>query len=243
MPHRHGLHTTLLAGVACCSLFGCSKDKLSGPQAEVHKSEVKVTLPAVPDFALPTNSDGSHSVKEMRVKGKKLLDTEVTVKGYVTWVYDCLTAVRQPDQSEEDAKKAINNDPQLCERQKFYIGDKPDTPAEKSLWVVEVPRPFFEIELKRLPKEELKNPPPDKCDDKKKKNCPVYKLGDEVLITGDFKLNSPHSERNSEGLIVYKSMKNVTQGWESPPPDPNAPKPGEGEKLSPEDIVKQKKPG
>ena len=71
-----------------------------------------------------------------------------------------------------------------------------------------------------------------------------YKLGDEVIITGDFKLNSPHSERNSEGLIVYKSMKNVTAGWESPPMDPNAaPPPAEGEKLSPEDIVKQKRPG
>ena len=57
----------------------------------------------MPAFDLPAaNSDGSHSVKEMRVKGKKLLDSEITVKGVVTWAYDCPTAVRQPGMSDKD---------------------------------------------------------------------------------------------------------------------------------------------
>jgi hypothetical protein len=51
------------------------------------KNEKKVNLPSVPGFELPPPSaDGAKSVKELRVKGKKLLDTDVTVKGVVTWV-------------------------------------------------------------------------------------------------------------------------------------------------------------
>ena len=81
--------------------------------------------------------------------------------------------------------------------------------------------------------------------------CPPYAVGDQVEITGTFKLSSPHSERNSDGLLVYKKMKNITQGWESPAPDPTlapaagtepaAPPPGG--RLSPEDLVKQNKGG
>ena len=57
-----------------------------------------------------------------------------------------------------------------------------------------------------------------------------------------WKLSSPHSERNSDGLLVYKKLKNVTQGWESPLVEA---KPGEAAtptgptKPSPQDIVKK----
>ena len=111
-----------------------------------------------------------------------------------------------------------------------------------SAWVVDVPRPFNKLEIERLPKEELKNPPPDRCDPKKKETCPVYKVGDQVEVTGMWRMSSPHSERNSDGLLVYKKMKNVTQGWESPPPSEEAgTTPPAGAKPSPEDLVK--KPG
>jgi len=245
MANRHGLRSVLLAVVPGLLLAAaCEKDKLKGPAAEVRKSDAKLNLPAVPAFDLPAaNPDGSHSVKEMRVKGRKLLDTEITVKGYVTWAYDCPTALRQPGMDDKEVQKIIDEDPTKCERAKFYIGDAPDTPAEKSMWIVDVPRPFNKLEIDRLPKEELKNPPPDKCDPKKKETCPVYKVGDQVEITGKWSMASPHSERNSDGLLVYKTMKNVTQSWESPPPSPDAAGtgPAPGEKLSPEDIVKQKK--
>ena len=153
MPHSHGLRTGLLgvpflSGVALILLGGgaCEKDKLKGPEAEVKKSDVKLNLPAVPSFDLPAaNADGSHSVKEMRVKGKKLLDSEITVKGFVTWAYDCPTAVRTPGMTDKDLQKLIDEDPARCERPKFYIGDAADTPAEKSMWVVDVPRPYNKI--------------------------------------------------------------------------------------------------
>src|SRR5678816_3879193 len=123
MPHRHGLRPFLF-GVVVVVTGACEKDKLSGPEAEVTKSNVKMSLPQVPSFDLPpSNPDGSHSVKELRVKGKKLLDTDVVVKGYVTWAYDCATALREPGMDEAAVQKIIDDDPTKCERPKFYVGD------------------------------------------------------------------------------------------------------------------------
>jgi hypothetical protein len=246
MPHHHGLRTAMLGTLALGAAIapaGCDKDKIKGPEAEVHKSEMKLNLPQVPPFDLkPSPADGTHTVKEMRVKGKKLLESDVTVKGVITWAYDCPTAIRQPNMTDKELQKTIEEDPSRCERPKFYVGDGADTPAEKSLWVVEVPRPYYKIELERLPKDELRNPPPDRCDSKdpKKSTCPPYKVGDEVEITGTWKLSSPHSERNSDGLLVYKKMKNVTQGWESPAVEP---KPGSSTptRPTPQDLANKGK--
>jgi hypothetical protein len=218
MPHHHGLRTAVLGTLVL--IGGCEEDQLKGPAAEVRKPDSKISLPAVPPFDMPpTPTDGSHTVKELRVKGKKLLESEITVKGYITWAYDCPTAIREPGMSDKDVQEIIDEDPTKCERPKFYLGDTPDTPAARSLWVVDVPRPYNKLEIKRLPREELRNPAPDKCDPKaepSKSTCPPYKVGDQVEVTGMWKLSSPHSERNTMGLLVYKRMKNVTQAWESP---------------------------
>jgi hypothetical protein len=248
MPHRHGLTATILFGLAVSSLVvvGCQGDKLKGPEAEVRKSDQKMNLPPVPGFDLPAAStDGTHSVKALRVKGRKLLENEITVKGFVTWAYDCPTALRTPGQTDEAVQKLIDDDPTRCERAKFYIGDEAATPAEKSLWVVDVPRPYNKKEIKNIDKKNRTDP--DRCEpDEKKKDpmksiCPPYKVGDQVEIKGVFTLSSPHSERNSQGLLVFKSMKNVTQGYESPPPktDPNATGTPPATKPSPEDVVKK----
>ncbi|HUS32055.1 MAG TPA: hypothetical protein VMZ53_26325 [Kofleriaceae bacterium] len=249
MSHRLGVFATaftlpvvLLAGAAC------DKDKLKGPEAEVKKTDVKLDLPAVPAFDLPpAPADGSHTVKELRVKGKKLLDTDLTVHGFVTWAYDCKTAIRKGEEDLKDVQARIDEDPTLCERPKFYIGDTAQTPVEKSLWVVDVPRPYNALEVKRIKKKDRVEP--DRCEpdekDKSKSICPPYAVGDEVVITGTFKTSSPHSERNSDGLIVYKSMKNVTQAYESPAPvempgATGAGAPPPGALPSPEDLVKKK---
>jgi len=251
MSHVLGVRTTIFACLVPLT-FGCGKDQFQGPQAEVKKTDVKLDLPAVPAFDLPpAPADGGHSVKELRVKGKKLFETDITVHGFITWAYDCKTAVRKPDESDKDLDKRLDEDPTLCERPKFYIGDAKDTPAEKSLWVVDVPRPYNKLEMERMKKPERTLP--DRCEpnekDPKKNICPPYAVGDEVTITGTFKMSSPHSERNSDGLMVYKKMKNVTQTWETPD---IAPPPGTGSgagaagatppatKASPSDLVKKK---
>ena len=259
MPHRLGLRTISLACLITLPLAACDKDKLKGPDAEVKKTDVKMDLPAVPAFDLPpAPADGGHTVKELRVKGKRLFDTPITVHGYITWAYDCPTAQRKPDETDKDLKVRLDEDPTLCERPKFYIGDAKETPAEKSLWIVDVPRPYNKLEMERMKKPERTLP--DRCEpnekDVKKNICPPYTVGDEVVITGTFKMSSPHSERNSDGLLVYTKMKNVTQTWETPdlPPVPGAPgangtptaptptaPPAGGGRPSPEDLVKGKK--
>jgi hypothetical protein len=256
MTHVLGFRTYLAACLVTLGL-ACEKDKFGGPEAEVKKTGIKLDLPAVPAFDLPpAPGDGSHAVKELRVKGKKLFDTDLTVHGYITWAYDCATAVRKPDETDKDLQKRIDEDPTLCERPKFYVGDAKETPAEKSLWVVDVPRPYNKLEMQRMKKQERNLP--DRCEpheNPKKNICPPYAVGDEVVITGSFKMASPHSERNSDGLLVYKKMKNVTQNWETPdlPPPPGATGSGAppaatgpttppgATRPSPEDVVKGKK--
>ena len=247
MPHQPGFFTAILGSVVVLACGACDKDGLKGPEAEVRKPVAKFTLPNVPGFELPSPaSEGMHGVKELRVKGTKLLGTEIVVEGVVTWAYDCPTAIAQPGMSAADVQKQIDKDPSKCERPKFYIGDGAETPADKSLWVVEVPRPYYKIELERLARTELRNPPPDRCDpkgDPKKSACPPYKVGDKVQITGTWSLQSPHTERNSSGLLVYKKMKNLTAGWESPAiePRPDAPggpaAPSGPARPSPQDVV------
>ena len=272
MPQHSGVRTLSFALLALAAP-ACGKDKLSGPPAgseAVTKSDVKVDLPAVPAFDLPpAPGDGSHTVKELRVKGKRLLTpdgTEITVHGFVTFAYDCATAIRKPGESDKDVQDRIDSpeiidraagkmkgDPTLCERAKFYIGDSKDTPAEKSLWVVDVPRPYNRQELKNVEKKDRNIWVDNKCEpnekDPKRQICPPYQVGDEVTVTGLFKTSSPHSERNSDGLLVYKKMKNITQNnWESPEPPPNAmgsgapagpAGPPAGGRPSPEQLVHQ----
>src|SRR5205823_13195326 len=137
--HRHRLL------LATCLFAACDKGGLTVPEPEVGKPGVKVDLPAVPGFDLPPSSPDFHSVKELRVKGRKLLDSEVTVKGVITWAYDCPTAVRKEGESDKDLQKRLDEDPTLCERPKFYVGDTADTPPEKSLWVVDIPRPYNKL--------------------------------------------------------------------------------------------------
>ncbi len=249
MPHRHGLRTVLF--VSTSLLAACGEDKLKGPEAEVHKSDVKLSIPAVPAFDL-----ANKPIKELRVKNRKRLKSEVTIKGFVTWVYDCPTAIRQPGEDDKALTERIEKDPTLCERAKFYIGDDKDTPAEKSLWVVDVPRPYNKLELKNMKKKDRTDPlkcePDDLAKKPKESICPPYALGDEVEVTGMFDLSSPHSERNSDGLLIFKKVHNTTQDYTTPPPP--EPKPGDtattptpaGTKPSPNDIVKKsggKKPG
>jgi len=200
----------LIAAIGCLAageLAGCEKDQFKGAEAEVGREKIKPDLPAVPAFDIPpVNPDGSHSVKEMRVKGRKFLDQEVQVKGYITWIYDCATAIRTPEMSDADVKKIITEDPTRCSRPKFLIGDAADASQDRSVKVVEVPRLPTDQEKKVL-KDEIKDP-------NIWRPVPPLAVGDEVIITGDWKQRAPHGDSDMDGLLVYKKMTNVTQaGW------------------------------
>jgi hypothetical protein len=249
MPHRHGrvswLGLSLVLGAV-----GCDRGGLAVPEPEVGKPGVTAKLPDVPAFDLPTADAGSHSVKELHVKGRKLIGSEVTVKGFVTWAYDCPTAIREENETDKQVQDRIDADPTLCFRPKFYVGDNAQTSPEQSLWIVDVPRPYNKLEMERMKKPDRTLP--DRCEpkeDPKKNICPPYKVGDQVEITGKLQL-SDHGDVNSDGVLVFERMKNVTENW---PPDgwaPPTPPPGAGSGgpppaalPSPQDLVNHSKPG
>jgi len=179
-------------------------DDLPGPQAEVAKNPAKVDVPPVPDFELPATEPGFHGPRELRVHGKTALDTEIKVKGYVTWIYDCaaVLASRNPKMTRAQLLAAIDKDTPLCESPKLALGDAKGTSRDASILVVDVPRPPTKAERKRMSKDELKALPA----------VPKLAVGDYVVITGTWALASPHAERNTKGLLVYKALEHAVPG-------------------------------
>ena len=187
-------------------------DDLPGPSPEVAKRAGKVDVPAVPGFELPATEPGFHGPRELRVRGKPVLGTEIKVKGYVTWIYDCpaTLASRNPKMTRAQILRAIDKDPTLCERPKFYLGDAKTTPREASIWIVDVPRPPTKTERKRLPKNELKAWPA----------VPKLAVGDYVAVTGTWAIHSPHAEHNTDGLLVYATLEHAAPGAPDPAAQP-----------------------
>ena len=176
-------------------------DDLPGPQAEVAKNPAKVDVPPVPGFELPATEPGFHGPRELRVRGKAVLDTEIKVKGYITWIYDCAAVIasRNPKMKHAQVLAAIDKDPTLCEGPKLALGDAKGTSRDASISVVDVPRPPTTGERKRMSKDELKALPA----------VPKLAVGDYVVITGTWALASPHAEHNANGLLVYKALEHA----------------------------------
>jgi tetratricopeptide (TPR) repeat protein len=185
-------------------------DDLPGPQPEVARDGAKVEVPPVPEFELPVVEPGFHGPRELRVHGRSVLGTEIKVKGYITWIYDCVTALAaiNPRADRAQILRSIDKDPTLCERPKFFLGDARNTPRDASIWVVDVPRPPTRAERGNRKPSELKGWWPE---------VPRLALGDYVVVTGTWALSSPHDEHNTGGLVVYKALEHV-----APPAGPAA---------------------
>jgi hypothetical protein len=193
------------SSILLSGLFGCNSDELEGAKAEVVDNKIQLDLPAVPDFKMPKpNPDGSHPVAEMRLKGNAYLDTEVKVKGVVLWIYDCATAVRTPEMSEDDVKKLLETQPDRCTRPHFVMGDTRESKTERGIMVVEYPRPLRKDEKKALDKEIIKEREAALA------LLPAFKVGDEVMVTGKWALKSPLGFQSSDGLLVYQTMENLS---------------------------------
>jgi len=129
--------------------------KLRGPGPEVHTSATKLDLPPVPSLELPPGEPGFHDPFELQVAGKPLLGSDLRVKGYIIWIYDCQKAIARPRETPAQVRRRTDEDPTLCERPKLYLGSAKDTPLDRGLWVVDVPRPPNKLEKERLPRAEL----------------------------------------------------------------------------------------
>ena len=103
---------SMLLLVACTN----SDSGGGGPRPEVEETQIKLDLPAPPDFAEPKPyADGSHSVTEMRLRSAKFLDQEVKVTGFVVFKYDLETCAR------DVGEKLSRQDPKLCDGKKDVI--------------------------------------------------------------------------------------------------------------------------
>lgn len=190
-----------ILALTAAALTGCEEDGLQGAAAEVTNTKVKLDLPQVPSFETPSpHPDGSHSVREMRLKGRQKFETEVDIRGFVTWIYSCEDALRGPEMTVKQVRKIIEANPEKCNRPHFFLGDAADTPAEKALWVVENPRKLRRDERRRLSRAAKKaiKPPP------------VFDVGDEVIVKGTWDIRSPNGFFRSDGLLVFKDINNLT---------------------------------
>ena len=195
-----------LVAMAVPLAVGCDQAELKGAEAEVKVAQVDLDLPPVPEFKLPeANADGTHPVREMRLRGTRYVDTEITVRGHVTWIYDCAMELRTPEMSEQELKRILTDEPERCNPPNIYLGESADTPASKSIWVVDVPRPPRQDELRAFDAETLRT----------MKDAwsamPTTAVGDEVLATGTWAQSSPSGFRNEDGLLVFKRLQNVSR--------------------------------
>lgn len=200
----------ITSGLLLSGLFACSSDELEGVEAEVEETNIKLDLPTVPDFVVPqANSDGSHPIAEMRLNGKSFLAQEVRVKGTVLWIYDCATAIRTPEMSEKDLKTVLDTQPQRCTRPHFILGDGAGAKTELGVQVVEYPREVRKDEKKARPDELVAEMEAALA------ALPDFKVGDEVVVTGMWELKSPKGFQNSDGLLIYGSMVNLSSPEDS----------------------------
>jgi tetratricopeptide (TPR) repeat protein len=184
-------------------------DDLPPPRPEIVRGGTKIVLPAVPAFELPVIEPGFHRPRELRLRGGSLLGSEIAVKGYVTSIYDCADelALTNPRKNRAALLDAIDREPRLCDRPRFYLGDARASSIETSISVVEVPRKPAKPERESLSRGELNRWPV----------VPKLTLGERVVVTGTWATRSPHGEYNSEGLLVYKSLGHLAP---EPPPPP-----------------------
>lgn len=210
-PTRHPavvLAATVLPVVVVAILVlasaACENSGLKGAKAEVKETTIKLDLPPVPEFNTPSpHPDGTHTVRGMRLKGRKLFKTEQKIRGFVTWKYDCVKALRTPELTEKQVRQLIADNPAQCTRPHFYIGDAADTAPEKSVWIVEVPRKLRKDEMRNLNSAERRAASRIKV--------PRVEIGDEVVVIGTWDSSSPQGFANSDGLLVYQSMETVAE--------------------------------
>jgi tetratricopeptide (TPR) repeat protein len=176
MRHLAGVVAVLIPSVSGAAPDALVDGTLDGPMPEVVSGRTHVDLPALPPFSVPTLAGGAHDAQALRVRGRSLLDTDITVKGHVTWIYDCVKDIARPGERTDETRKRIDDDPTQCERAKLHLGPARDTRPEHALWVVDLPRSL------------------------------KVAVGDYVAITGRFALRSPHGESNSDGLLIYASL-------------------------------------
>ena len=169
-------------------------DDLPGPQLEVVPHAAQIGTPAIPGFELPATEPGFRSPRELRVRGRSMLGTDVKVRGFVTWAYDCAAAlaVANPHASRVQIEAAMRGDAALCERPTFSLGDASDTSLDASISVV-APDPG--TRGRGAPQAGA---------------APALAAGSYVLVTGRWSAPPAQAGSSSDGVLVWSTIERAT---------------------------------
>lgn len=157
-------------------------DDLPGPQLEVVQHPSGSGTPTIPPFTLPATEPGFRSPRELRVRGRPLLGVEVKVRGFVTWAYNCpeALAIANPRATRAQIETAIHDNPALCERPMFSLGDAPDTSRDASITAVSPDPPV--------------------------RGAPAFAAGDYVVVTGRWSVPAAPNGASREGVLVWSTV-------------------------------------
>lgn len=176
------------------------RDDLPGPQLEVASHAAGIDIPALPPFDLPETGPGFRSPRELRVRGKPLLGTDVKVSGYVTWAYSCVAALEtaNPNATRAQIETAIHGDPALCERPAFSLGDTAGTSRDASISVMS-----SDGKDAKDAKSGSRTAPPSATD-------PGLAAGDYVAVTGQWIVPAGATGFDRDGVLVWSTVERAT---------------------------------
>ncbi len=186
---------------------GCDKADFKGAEAEVKKIEANLDLPPVPAFDMPAAQGSTHTPRELRLMGQKLLGTEIEVKGFVTYKYNCLTdggpkgVVGGIEADDKKREQLIKDEPHIwCWKPWIVLNDTADGNSRVGLRVTF--DEFTHLYNKRKSKARVEWLPGEK---EQLEQLDAIKVGDELTIPGKFAQSSPDGFGDSRGLLIYKN--------------------------------------
>jgi tetratricopeptide (TPR) repeat protein len=173
------------------------RDDLPGPQLEVATHAAGIEVPALPPFDLPATEPGFRSPRELRVRGRPLLGTEVKVSGYVTWAYHCAAVLElaNPNATRAQIDAAIHADPTLCGPPAFSLGDTSATSRDASISVVSPDG-----------KPGTRAAPPRGIDPGATPLAP----GDYVTVTGPWIVPAGATSYDRDGVLAWSAVERAT---------------------------------
>jgi hypothetical protein len=195
------------------AVVGCDKADFKGAEAEVKKIEANLDLPPVPAFDVPAPQGTTHSPRELRLVGQKLLGTDLEVKGFVTYKYNCLTdggmkgpvgGLEADQKTRENLIATVPNE--WCYKPHMILNDTADGNPKVGLLVTfdEFDHIFKKLRdkpVKKLTKEE----------EAAKAQVDAYAVGQELTLSGKFTQQSPLGFGESRGLFILKAPENLEQ--------------------------------
>jgi hypothetical protein len=203
---KHMIRICLLSVFALASLLSV---KAFAQGQEV--TPIKVNLPPSPSFAasnMPTQyPSGEFTVMGLRKMRDKYMEKDVQVKAYLVEIYECPAELRKcndelNNKTKQEKKKAMKKGGDAltqnvqvdrggcrpCDQPHFFVGDTPTVKKERALLVADYPIKDWETG----------DPKPL-----------TVKVGEQVVVTGTFSINSMTGFAASNGLIIHKKLQDM----------------------------------